>query len=164
MKRSLTTISPRRRAGTMISAAACAREANTSSSSVMGVMSPWAGSKKIRRISVPMAVAPGSWFSVTANPRLAKAIDQHAHLGRLAASLRALKADEEAARRSWPAVCRGSVIHEMQQRLQIFPSLAPRLLVVLPQQVRRMIRDHHGNIVPLVPFSTRFRDSFFGVQ
>ena len=57
-----------------------------------------------------------------------------------------------------------SVIDEMQQRLQIFPSLAFGFLVVLPQQIGGMIGDHHRNIAPFVPFAARFRDAFFVIQ
>ena len=74
----------------------------------------------------------------------AQALDQQPHLGRFAASFGSFETDEQAARPQGAG--RASVIDEMQQGLQIFPGFAFGLLVVLAQQIRGMIGDHHRNV------------------
>src|SRR6476646_9216138 len=100
-----------------------------------------------------MRVAPGSWFSVTTCPRpRSRSISMRICVVFPAPSVPSkLKKD-------------ALVIDEVQQRLQIFPGFALGLLIVLPQQVGRMIGNHHWNISPFMPFAARPRDAFFRIQ
>src|SRR4051794_10398950 len=145
----------------MVSAAACVREANISNNSVSDAISLLAGSSKMRRMSLPIGVPPGSWFGVTRWPSCSS----------LACS-----------NRSWvdfplPSVpsnvmnspvgfgsLEDSVIDEMEQSFQIFPGFTARCLIVLAKEIRRMIRNHHGNAVPCLPVAAKFRDAFFGIE
>src|SRR5436190_8388157 len=54
-----------------------------------------------------------------------------------------------------------SVVHEMQDLLQVFPRLALSIHVVSSQQKGGMISHHHWNIPPLEPPAAHFRDAFF---
>src|ERR1019366_4429604 len=53
-----------------------------------------------------------------------------------------------------------SVVHVVQHLLEVFPRLALGLLIVLAQQVRRVVRHHHGNILPLEPLAAHLGDAF----
>src|SRR5258708_6940000 len=55
-----------------------------------------------------------------------------------------------------------SVIHKVQNLLQIFPRLPLCVLIVRPQQIRGMIRHHHRIIPPFVPIPAQAHDAVLG--
>src|SRR3954447_5360034 len=64
----------------------------------------------------------------------------------------------------WRPSLTGSVIHKMKQCFEVFPSFAARFLVVLAEKVRRMVRNHDGNAIPLMPLAPELGDSFFWAE
>ena len=75
-------------------------------------------------------------------------------------------ARRESARRvippSFPAelASDSSVVHEVQNLLEIFPGLALGVLIVSPQQVRGVVRHHHRHLAPLEPLAPHLGDAF----
>src|ERR1017187_5732306 len=53
-----------------------------------------------------------------------------------------------------------SIVDVVQHLLEVFPCLALGVLVVGAQQVRGMIRHHHGNLLPLEPLAAHLGDTF----
>src|ERR1035438_5965329 len=53
-----------------------------------------------------------------------------------------------------------SVVDVVQDFLEVFPGFALGFLIVLAQQVRRVIRDHHGDLLPLEPLAAHLGDAF----
>src|ERR1035438_6608409 len=53
-----------------------------------------------------------------------------------------------------------SIVNEVQDLLQIFPSLALGVLVVLAQKVRGVVRGHHRDLLPLEPLAPHLGDAF----
>src|ERR1700753_279496 len=56
------------------------------------------------------------------------------------------------------------VVNIVQNFFEIFPGFALRILVVGPQEVRRMERDHHRQVTPLVPFAAQPGHAFLRVE
>src|ERR1039457_3074271 len=53
-----------------------------------------------------------------------------------------------------------SVVDVVLDCLEVFPGFALGFLIVLAQQVRRVIRDHHGDLLPLEPLAAHLGDAF----
>src|ERR1035441_9486232 len=54
----------------------------------------------------------------------------------------------------------GSVVDEVQNPFEIFPGFAFGFLIVLAQQVRGVVGDHHGDLLPLEPLAAHLGDAF----
>ena len=81
----------------MARSTSCARDAMNSNASVLGTMSE-AGSSRMRRISSPTTVPPGSRTATTSRSRDASHSARQANLRTLARAFRSLEDDEQAAR------------------------------------------------------------------
>src|ERR1039458_7538188 len=53
-----------------------------------------------------------------------------------------------------------SVVDVVQDLLEVFPGFALGFLVVLAQQVRGVVGDHHGDVLPLEPLAAHLGDAF----
>src|SRR5579864_5559716 len=56
------------------------------------------------------------------------------------------------------------VVDIVQDFLKVFPGFFLSVLIVWPQQIRGMIRNHHRHIAPLLPLPTQPHDTFLGAQ
>ena len=121
----------------------------------MGAMSSFARSSRIRRICWPMGVPPGSTFSRTECP----SCRSRAASNFSCVDLPLPSPPSKLMKRPPPLV-----ISEMQNFLQVFPCFPFCLLIVLPQQVRRMIRNHQRDFVPLLPLAAHLRNPEFAAN
>src|SRR5580698_2430196 len=154
VKRSEITILPSASAGRIHCSTFWARAANINSSSAMGVSSRLAGSRRMRRICCPIGVPPGSALSSTVRPSPRKR----------SASIRAWVLLPLPSGPSKVMKRPRSVVNIVQDLLQILPCFFLRVLIVGPQQIGRMVGDHHLNVAPLIPFSAQPRDAFLAEQ
>src|ERR1039457_4677051 len=53
-----------------------------------------------------------------------------------------------------------SVVHKVQGLLQIFPRFPFRALIVRPQQVRRVVGDDDGDVLPIKPLAAHLGNPF----
>src|SRR5580700_7239176 len=160
VKRSEITILPSASAGRIHCSTFCARAANISSSSDVAVSSLLAGSRRMRRICWPIGVPPGSTDSSTGRPSLRKRC----------ASIRACvllplpSGPSKVMKRPRLVVDPRLVVNIVQDLLQILPCFFLGVLIVGPQQIGRMVSDHHLDVAPLIPFSAQPRDAVLAEQ
>src|SRR5579872_3647078 len=108
----------------------------------------------MRRICWPMGVPPGSTVSSTwwPSPRRRSASSR-------ACVLLPLPSGPSNVRKT-PRL----VVDIVQDHFEILPSFLLGVLVVGPQQIRRMVGHHHRNIAPALPFSAQSRDALLGSE
>src|SRR5579884_3976190 len=156
VKRSDKTISPLASAGRISSSTFCARQANMSSSSEVAVSSWLAASSRMRRICWPMRPPPGSAVSKTARPWRRRRSASRRNCVDLPLPSKPSNVMNRPRRRL--------VIDIVQDLLQVFPRLPFCGLIILPQQVGRMIRHHDRNVAPLLPVAAQPHDSLLGSE
>ncbi len=108
-------------------------------------------------MSLPMRVPPGSTVSITSRPMARRRSASRCIwvvLPEPSGPSKVMK------RLPWAR----SVVDIVEGGFQIFPCLSLGVLIVGPQEVGRMVGDHHWNVAPLVPFASQAGDAVFGFE
>src|SRR3954452_5930611 len=98
------------------------------------------------RIRMPTSVPPGSCVSTT----LYSLFRSRSARSRICVVFPEPSQPSKVMNRPW-----GLVIDEVQHLLQVFPRFPLGVLVIWPEQIRRVIGHHHRYVAPLMPVSAQ---------